>query len=191
MFNWKRTPWVAALALGAVLVLAGGCGDDDDDDGDGGGLEARNGTWNMTISSSSTGPGTCPGTEEPVTIPLPLCDIDDPGDISGGGDDEQCDVDEDGNEVTFHCTEQTVSGGCTTTLHTDGEGTFSEESIMMTFTTFETVSPTSEVCLAQIDPCTTTIVINATYVNANGCDSKPTVPAGAVVKRLSRLAGTH
>jgi hypothetical protein len=194
MFKWKRTPWLAALALGAVMALAAGCGDDDDDDGNGGGgdLEARNGTWNVTVTSTLSGSGEgCTGTEGPFTIPLPLCDIDDPGDISGGGDDEECDVDQDGNDVTFHCTEVMVNGGCTITLHSEGEGTFNETSLTMMVTSWETVSPASEVCLAQADPCTTTSTITATWLNGNGCSGKPTVPAGAVFKRMSRIAGSR
>jgi len=43
MFKWKRTPWLAVVALGALLAVAGGCGGDDDDNGGEDAL-VRNGT---------------------------------------------------------------------------------------------------------------------------------------------------
>jgi len=38
-----------------------------------------------------------------MTFSLPLCEFTDPGDLTG--DDAECDVETDGNDVEFHCAE--------------------------------------------------------------------------------------
>jgi len=103
MFKWKRTPWLAVVALGALLAVAGGCGGDDDDNGGEDAL-VRNGTWSLTSSFSLSGTETeCVGSPDPMTFSLPLCEFTDPGDLTG--DDAECDVETDGNDVEFHCAE--------------------------------------------------------------------------------------
>ena len=190
MFNWKRTPWLAAVCLCSVLAVAAGCGDDDDDDGDGGDLNVRSGTWTVTINASYSGGTGCTGTDGPFVVPIPFCDIDDPGDV-GGGEDADCEVDDDGDDIEFHCTETTEEDGCTIVLHSEGTGTFEEEEINMTITSFETVTPASENCLSQADPCTTTTTLHAVFLNEDGCSTKPTLPATVLAKRIARLAGNR
>jgi hypothetical protein len=187
MIKWKRTPWLAALALGSVLVLAGGCSDDDDDDGDGGGgdFELRDGTYSVVISGSFTGPGECAETVEPITLQFPFCGVDDPGDVTGGEDGEECEVEGDGDDFEFHCTSADTVGGCIYTTHSEGEGSFGEESFTITVTSFETVSPTTPPCVA--DPCTTITTLTGTWLNSN-CSGAPTYPLRSLIRNAGKLA---
>ncbi|HEX7879295.1 MAG TPA: hypothetical protein VF720_07790 [Candidatus Eisenbacteria bacterium] len=191
MFTRKRTPWLAAVALGAVLALAGGCGDDDDDDGDGGNgdFELRDGTYSVAITTTLSGTGQgCSGTEGPLTLQFPFCGVDDPGDVAGGEDGEMCDVDGDEDDFEFHCTSADTVGGCIYTLHSNGQGSFEDDNFTMTITSFETVSPTTPPCSA--DPCTTTTTLTGTWLNSS-CAGAPAPPLRSMIRTARQLAGGH
>jgi hypothetical protein len=190
----KRRPWIGALALCAAIALVVGCGgDDNDNNGDGNGDlgNVKNGTWNLTFSSTTTGSGeTCTGSIPETTVPYPLCNINDPGDVGGGGG--TCDTQVDGEQIDFDCDDVMTAGGCTITHHTEGTGTFHETSINMTIMEFDTVSPASAECLAMAEPCTTNSHIVGTWLNANGCSTASgTVPLSRIFRNASRIIGTR
>jgi hypothetical protein len=196
MLKFKRTWWLPVLALAAVAVVSAGCGgdDDDDDDGNGGGggseVDVRDGTWNISVSSTYSGGEGCSGTEGPFIIPIVLCDLDDPGDISGD-DEAECTQEVDGNTVEFDCvSDEDIGDGCVIRTHSSGMATFNETSFSMTVVISESTTSSSPACQSQVDPCTTTLTMTGTWASSSGagsCNSKGTVPLSRVWGNAARL----
>lgn len=193
MLEKTRKSWPAVLFLAAAVVLSAGCGSDDDDDDNGGGNGdgIRSGTWNLTYTSTVSGPTGCEGSFGPEVLPIVLCGIDD---LDADIDDEfdgECEQTINGNTFTFSCvTADTLFEGCIVLTNIQGSGTFTETTLSLTAVTTESTTSTNEECLIEPDPCTFTITINGTWsstAGASSCTAKGTVPLSRVWRTAGRL----
>ncbi len=113
---------------------------------------------------------------------MPLCEDDDPATEIGG----DCDGEYSGNTVSFDCTETEEFGPCLVSTRTTGSGTFTETSFNITAQIAET-SSTGPDCAA--DPCTTTVVVAGTWLNATGACKGGVIGLSQVLNRSARAAG--
>ena len=166
--RWSALRFVAGAA---VLLALAGCGDDDE----GGPSDDpfRAGTWNFTVTSTTSGPGDCPSGPETGSFQLPLCAGDEP---VGEG----CDGDYSGSTVAFDCTQTMQVGDCSVTTRTVASGTFTETSFDITAQITETMSQ-GEGCVA--DPCTQSLHVIGAWLASSGSCKGETIGVGSMLHR--------
>jgi len=178
--------WLAA-ALAASVLLLPGCGEDEGDVFVGERIDLRNGTWNRVRTVTYTGADTCEALAEMSDTTLVLCSIDP---VAGTTRRFDCDVEQEGEAVSFDCTSLFDTGPCRILYTLAGGGTVTDTTFTLEGSLVTDVLGDSSVCAEFVFPCTSMVTETGTFVSEAGADScadlEERVPVENLIRDLTR-----